>query len=306
MGSTTRISLSMSPRKHMMSDAPSEAIQIAEDYYNSADADHFYQTVWGGEDIHIGLYEPEDSIAAASRRTVRFMADQLATLTAGARVLDLGSGYGGAARALAADHGAHVTCLNLSAVENARNRAMTREAGLSASITVLDGAFENAPLDDGSIDIAWSQDALLHSGDRRQVLREVWRVLRPGGEVIFTEPMQADELDDPSALQPIYDRLHLTDLGSIAFYRSALREIGFEEVAVRQLTDQLEIHYSRVASELTDKRESLEGKISTEYIDRMLVGLNHWVRGAIEQRLTWGVLHFKKPSPTERGDRLES
>ena len=32
-----------------------DVVQTARDYYNSDDAETFYSTVWGGEDIHIGL-----------------------------------------------------------------------------------------------------------------------------------------------------------------------------------------------------------------------------------------------------------
>jgi sarcosine/dimethylglycine N-methyltransferase len=278
----------------MNNSALAEATKVAETYYDSADADCFYQEVWGGEDIHIGLYEPDDTIFEASRKTVRAMAERLSSLRKDAHVLDLGSGYGGAARTLAAHYSARVTCLNLSKVENDRNRELTRSAGLSDRIDVIDGAFEEIPLADESVDIAWSQDAILHSGDRRQVLREVARVLRPGGEFIFTDPMQADLIEETQALQPIYDRLHLTDLGSIAFYREAMKAHGFEEIGVEDMTGQMAMHYSRIAEALQDKRHDLERKISADYIDRMMLGLNHWVEGAHKGNLAWGILHFMK------------
>ena len=51
---------------------------VAEAYYDSREADEFYFHIWGGEDIHIGLYETSaDSIGEASRRTVEAMANEL-------------------------------------------------------------------------------------------------------------------------------------------------------------------------------------------------------------------------------------
>ena len=276
-----------------MSDAK-KIESIAEDYYDSEDADNFYREIWGGEDIHIGLYEPGDTIPDASRRTVLHMASRLKTLTPNSRVLDIGAGYGGAARVIAKKYGAHVTCLNLSAVENARNAKLNKEQGLDHLIKVRHGSFENIPEPLDSFDIIWSQDAILHSGNRKRVLAEVARVLRHGGEFIFTDPMQADRIDDPAVLRPIYDRIHLDSLGSAAFYRSELKQYGFEEIGFEDFSHQLVNHYSRVAEELEARRGALKGKVSEDYIDRMLKGLGHWVEGGKRGYLKWGVLLFRK------------
>src|SRR5690606_35134166 len=110
-----------------LTEAYSSAANVARDYYNSEDADNFYFHVWGGNDIHIGLYNtPDEDIATASRRTVERMASKV-EITPETKVLDIGSGYGGAARYLAKTYGCQVTCLNLSEVENKRNREFNKE-----------------------------------------------------------------------------------------------------------------------------------------------------------------------------------
>lgn len=272
------------------------AVKTAESYYDSHDADRFYALIWGGEDIHVGLYDTDQSpIAEASRKTVEHMASRLTTLKPGARVLDLGAGYGGAARYLARERGAHVTCLNLSDVENARNRTLTSEQGLADQITVDHGAFEDLAYPDASFDIVWSQDAFLHSGDRERVLQNAARVLKPGGEIIFTDPMQADIVDDPAALQPVYDRIHLSNLGSFAFYRRSLEALGLEDAGCEDLTGQLRNHYARVRAELLSRRGELKGEVSDAYVERMLEGLTHWVTAADKGLLAWGVIHYRKP-----------
>jgi sarcosine/dimethylglycine N-methyltransferase len=268
-----------------------QGIALARDYYDSGEADDFYRTIWGGEDIHVGLYDAGPDITAASRRTVERMAKKAGSL-AGKHVLDLGSGYGGAARVLAGEYGANVTCLNLSAVENERNRALTREAGLEDRITVVDGSFDSVPFPAESFDLVWSQDAILHAPDRRAVLDEVARVLKPGGSFIFTDPMQADALQNTDALQPIYDRIHLPDLASFGFYREELSERGFEEVSVEELTGHMRTHYARVGEELDARRNELDA--GDAFVDRMLKGLGHWVSGAEGGLLAWGIMHFRK------------
>jgi sarcosine/dimethylglycine N-methyltransferase len=268
-----------------------QGIALARDYYDSDEADDFYRTIWGGEDIHVGLYDAGSDITAASRRTVERMAKKAGSL-AGKHVLDLGSGYGGAARVLAGEYGANVTCLNLSAVENERNRALTREAGLEDRITVVDGSFDSVPFPAESFDLVWSQDAILHAPNRRAVLDEVVRVLKPGGSFIFTDPMQADALQNTDALQPIYDRIHLPDLASFGFYREELSGRGFEEVSVEELTGHMRTHYARVGEELDARRNELDA--GDAFVDRMLKGLSHWVSGAEGGLLAWGIMHFRK------------
>src|SRR5690606_11735343 len=111
----------------MTSAARSTAVEVAERYYDSNDADSFYAEIWGGEDIHIGLYDPPTrSVRAASQATVDKLADTLRNVSTETRVLDIGAGYGGTARSLARRFGCHVTCLNLSETQNARNRRLTR------------------------------------------------------------------------------------------------------------------------------------------------------------------------------------
>lgn len=66
-----------------MSKTTSKAAQIARDYYNSPEADVFYFNVWGGEHIHVGIYQsPEDSIAGGSQRTVEHLCAKLSGLDA--------------------------------------------------------------------------------------------------------------------------------------------------------------------------------------------------------------------------------
>ncbi|WP_456340055.1 glycine/sarcosine N-methyltransferase [Streptomonospora mangrovi] len=274
-------------------DGYSAAVQTARDYYNSSDADTFYHSVWGGTDIHIGLYGEagDDDIAEASRRTVERMAGKL-EITPRTRVLDIGSGYGGSARFLARTHGCRVTCLNLSEVENERNREMTRAAGLDHLVDVVDGSFEDIPLQDNSFDVVWSQDALLHSGDRTRVMEEVARVLRRGGDFVFTDPM-ATEGASFEELRPILRRLHLDTMGTPEFYDREAARLGMVRVEFDDLHEQLPVHYGRVLAETERREAELGGQISSEYLEHMKTGLRNWVNGGRSGALTWGILHYR-------------
>lgn len=88
-------------------------------------------------------------------------------------VADLGCGGGLLARPLA-EAGARVVGLDLSAASLAQAKARVRGGFLRADALAL-------PLAAHSVDIVLLADVLEHVADRRRVLREAARVLRPGG-----------------------------------------------------------------------------------------------------------------------------
>lgn len=271
-----------------------DLVQITQAYYDSEDADNFYYHIWGGEDIHIGIYAPfETPVKIASRNTVSTMLEALPGINASKKILDIGAGYGGAARYLADKYGCQVDCLNLSKTENKRNEQRSKEAGLDKLISVTTGNFEQLPFADAQYDIVWSQDAILHSDKKERVFEEANRVLKPGGVFIFTDPMQSDHCPE-GVLEPILNRIHLKEMGSVKRYRAIAKELGMEEISVHEMPDQLINHYTRVLQEVERNYADIIQKSSEEYIQKMMNGLRHWIEGGKKGYLNWGILVFKK------------
>lgn len=278
-----------------MTNAVSPAVRIARDYYNSEDADNFYFYIWGGEDIHIGIYDtPADAVAVASRRTVERLTGDLGDVSPISRILDIGAGYGGSSRALARHFGCRVTALNLSDRENARNRLATQHARLSHLVEIVEGSFEDMPFADATFDAVWSIDAMLHSSRRDRVFAEVHRVLRPGGQFIYTDPMESGRCSQ-AQLAPVLARIHLEAMGSFAGDAALAAKAGLTLHATADLTPHLTQHYARIKQELLANAASLEGKVSKAFIANALAGLDHWVTAGNAGCLAWGIQHYKKP-----------
>lgn len=260
-------------------------------YYDSAGAEGFYSTIWGGEDLHIGVYEThEESIRDASRRTVELMAAQV-PIDETTRVLDIGAGYGGSARVLARTYGCRVTCLNLSAVQNDRNRRLTADQGLSDLVDVVEGTFEDLPFPADAFHLVWSQDAILHSAHRDRVLAEVARVLIPGGRFLFTDPMQADEADR-AELAPVLERLDLESLASPSYYEREAARQGLRLERFVDLSPHLPTHYGRVLEELERREAAVRERSGDDYVERMKRGLANWVDAGRAGSLVWGIVLF--------------
>lgn len=271
-----------------------DLVKITQTYYDSDDADTFYHSIWGGEDIHIGMYEPGRSISEASHKTVATMMEKVAPLlTPKTRVLDIGAGYGGAARHLARQVGCPVICFNLSKVENMRNREKNETQGLAHLIEVVEGNFENLPFSKNAFDLIWSEDAILHSGNKERVFEEAYRVLRPGGKMVFTDPMQADDCP-PEVLSPVLERIHLKEMGSVKRYRAIAEQQGWKSFQAWEMPEQLVNHYQNVLQALKKQEAELVDHISPDYLARMKAGLQHWISAGKKGYLNWGILLMEK------------
>lgn len=279
----------------MSKEGQEEVIDTAKSYYDSYDAHTFYHMIWGGEEHHLGIYRtPEDSVFEASRRIIGHMASFSDHLDANTKILDLGSGMGGTSRYLAKTYHCHVTGLNLSEVENERHRKKNREQDLDKRIEVVDGNFEDVPFPDESFDLVWSQDSFLHSPNRKKVLSEAYRVLKKGGELIFTDPMQTEDAYT-EFIQPILKRIHLANLATPTFYIQSAQEIGFQFGGYENLAQQLTNHYAKILEDTKAREDELKANgVSQDYLDHMKEGLHNWVVGGKYGHLTWGVFCFRK------------
>ncbi|MET2832606.1 class I SAM-dependent methyltransferase [Mesorhizobium shangrilense] len=106
---------------------------------------------------------------------------QLADITAGMSVLDVGSGIGGPARFLAATHGCRVTGVDLSEPFVDAARYLSERTGQSGQLSFQTASALELPFDDGRFDIALLQHVAMNISDRARLYREIRRVLKPGG-----------------------------------------------------------------------------------------------------------------------------
>jgi len=155
----------------------------------------------------------------------------LAELHPGETVLDLGSGAGIdvllSARRVGA--GGHAYGVDMTDEMLAVAKANQDKAGV-ANATFLKGTIEAIPLPDASVDVIISNCVINLAADKAAVMREAFRVLRPGGRLAVADMVAVEAL--PAEAKRELDLWAGCVSGTItrAEYGAALRDAGFEEI----------------------------------------------------------------------------
>ena len=109
----------------------------------------------------------------------------LAQVAPGMRVLDAGSGLGGTSRYLAEAFGARVEALDLTPEFVEAAEEVNRLCGLDGLIRARVGSVTALPYGPEEFDLVWSHYVAMNVQDKAAMFAEAFRVLRPGGRLVF-------------------------------------------------------------------------------------------------------------------------
>lgn len=121
--------------------------------------------------------------------TIRRILDALAAEAPGREALDLGCGTGGVTVELA-ERGFRVRGIDHSAAMLELAERKVRERGAAGNVELLTGDVRSLPFPDGEFDVVTCQGVLHHLTDLNAPVREISRVLRPGGLFYIAEPCE--------------------------------------------------------------------------------------------------------------------
>jgi SAM-dependent methyltransferase len=157
----------------------------------------------------------------------------LAELHPGETVLDLGSGGGIDVLLSARRVGPTGLAFGLDMTDEMLELANRNKAASGAeNVRFLKGTIESIPLPDASVDVVISNCVINLSADKDQVLREAYRVLRPGGRFAVSDIVLTRELPDAARRSMELWTGCVAGALTESDYRAKLEGAGFADVGV--------------------------------------------------------------------------
>jgi ubiquinone/menaquinone biosynthesis C-methylase UbiE len=212
--------------------------------YGNPHADLYrYLSQWSNMEsyLNVGYSRPGQYHLHVSShlRLINRLADGLLALhaagpyTTDRRLLDVASGRGGAAIHARQRYGLEVIGLDITSYNARRSDRNARREGVWPQVHFNMGNAHCLPLANASFALAWSIESPAHFANKPTFLKEVARVLKPGGAFTFADLLAVPEVATASAEnQQIYaEFLRVWDvpyLETFASYQQAIAAAGFE------------------------------------------------------------------------------
>lgn len=234
-----------------------ELYQNIREFYDASSG--LWESIWG-EHMHHGYYGRNGTYRLERRQAQIDLIEEL-LLWSGYQedhppqnIIDVGCGIGGSTLYLAQKFGSRATGITLSPVQASRATERAAENGLEQQVNFTVANALAMPFEDNSFDLVWSLESGEHMPDKQQFLAECYRVLKPGGKMIFatwchreTNSVAGDLTpSELGHLQEIYRVYCLPYVISLSDYLAIATECGFKDLQADDWSTAVEPFWSVV------------------------------------------------------------
>lgn len=251
---------------------------------------HLHGGYWAGPD------KPK-TVAEAGDRLTDVVVDRC-RLTAGTRVLDVGSGNGKVSCRVAVQHRVRVSGVTISEYQVQLARELADERGLGDTVDFTVADMRAVPFADETFDAAYAIESVSHIPDRTEAFAEIGRVLRPGGLVAITDFLLRRPIADEAVAARLAANSANFENGPILpreDYEAVVRAAGLEVVEFTDIGEAVKPSFAVVAANMRQARDIVGNRMDDNEFADLINTLEGF--GAIPE-IGYAIVVARKPGPT--------
>lgn len=153
---------------------------------------------------------------------------EVSMLKPGCKVLEIGCGKGITAIFLARNYGCSITGIDVSPIQIASARERAKDENMVGKTSFIAADCQELPLFTDLFDMVFSECSISLVQNKKRILDEIWRVLKPGGRLTIADLIRSDDevtKGNSFASFPCIDNAE-----SLKGYRKLLQSVGFQEI----------------------------------------------------------------------------
>jgi len=197
----------------------------------------FYKFFYHGDSnaLHYGFWDDNTKNHQEALLNVNKFLAETVGMKSDDVVLDAGCGVGGSAIWLAKSYGTKIIGITISDKQLNKAKNLSLKNKLDSIINFYKRDFLNSGFDNESFSVVWAIESVCHAEDKKDFLKEAYRLLKNGGRLVIDDGFllrQPKDKNEEKDYNASLEGMALSNLALESEFKKSLEEVGFKNIKI--------------------------------------------------------------------------
>ncbi len=219
----------------------SSTVKRVRNYYDGTQFEYnVFLGIWKHHGLHYGYYDENHRSPSTASINLNCILAEKVEIKDGLKILDAGCGIGGSSLWLAQHYGVKVVGITLSDYQRKKAEKLSFKYGVDQKVTFMVRDFCDTRFDKNSFDVVWAIESVSSADDKRDFLKEAYRILKPGGKLVvsdgFLKKQQLNQKEQ-ALMEKWTKGWVVPNMPTINQFAEYMENLGFKKVDYDDITE---------------------------------------------------------------------